>query len=101
MERELSSNQEGIEKQEQMYVMILQLSNGRYYTEAVNDVRSRMKEHGDKKHLHTRGYLPVKLVFFISMKGEQQAEALVVRIRKVGVKFWFEGLRDHELTYEY
>jgi len=101
MKEELNNGSEGIEKQEVMYVVILQLSNGKYWTEAVNDVRSRMKEHSNKKCLHTRGYLPVKIVFFVSMEDEQSANELVERIRKVGKEFWLNGLRNCELKYLY
>jgi len=101
MKEELNSGSNGIEKRELMSVIILQLSNGKYYTEAVSDVRSRMKEHANRKHLHTRGYLPVKLVFFMSMEDEQSANELVERARKVGVEFWLNGLRNCELKYLY
>ena len=101
MEKELSSDSEGIEKQEQMYVLILRLSDGRHYTEVVNDMKARLKEHENGKCLHTLGLLPVKLVFFLNMRSEQQAQELVDRIRKEGVGFWLEGLRNYALTYQY
>jgi len=101
MKEELNNGSKGIEKQEQLFVVILQLSNGRFYVEAVNNVSSRMKEHSNKKCLQTRGYLPVKLVFVLLTESTLQAEELVARIRKVGTAFWLNGLLNYELTYGY
>lgn len=101
MEKELSSDQEGIEKQEQMCVYILQLSNGEYYTEVTSDIKSKMKEHQDGENSYTKKLLPVKLRFFVSMTGRQKARKLVYRIRGKGIEFWLDGLVDYDLEYRY
>ena len=97
----LKNNKEGIEKQAVMYVMILQLSNGKHHVGATDNVKKRIKEHEAGMYNDTAKLLPVKLIFFLIMEGERQARELVVRIRKVGIAFWLNGLQNFELKYVY
>jgi len=97
----LKNNKEGTEKQEEMYVMILQLSNEQYYVDVTTDIKKRIKEHEAGRYNDTAKLLPVKLRFFVSMIGLQKARKLASRIRKVGATFWFNGLLDYPLKYDY
>jgi len=97
----LKNNNEGTEKQAVMYVMILELSDGTFYVDVTDNVKKRIKEHEAEKYNDTAKLLPVKLRFFVSMIGLQKARGLASRIRKVGATFWFNGLLDYPLKYDY
>jgi len=101
MKEELNSNSVGIEKQEQMSVFILQLMENKYVVEFAADMKKRIRFHQKGKCEMTAKFRPVKLIFFVSIEGRQEARKLVYRIARVGAEYWLKGLRTHELKYVY
>lgn len=97
----MSSNSEGIEKQERIHVYILQLSNRTYYTGITNDLIRRMKEHADGQSKSTKRHLPVNMIFSVRMTGRHTARNLEVQIKKKGAKRWLNQLRFSKFRFEY
>jgi len=98
---ELNSNREGIEKQEQMYVYVLQLVDRTYYTGMTGNMKRRMKEHQNGESKSTLAGLPVKLIFLLRLNGRRNARNLEVRIKRRGAERWLNQLRFSPLRYEY
>ena len=101
MEMRLDSNEVGIEKQVEICVYVLYLSNGMYYTGMTGNLDRRLTEHQEGRSISTRFYRPVLLIFVARIEGRKLARKLEVRIKSRGAKRWLNEMRFNKLRYEY
>ena len=55
------------------YVYILKLNNNRYYTGSTGNLKSRIAEHNAGKVISTKGFRPIKLVYYCSFRTKGKA----------------------------
>ncbi|OGK13186.1 hypothetical protein A3B40_00155 [Candidatus Roizmanbacteria bacterium RIFCSPLOWO2_01_FULL_37_16] len=55
------------------YTYILLLSNGQYYVGHTDDLKQRFKYHQDGRVIATKGFRPLKLVFYAAFVTEMKA----------------------------
>ena len=79
-----SSHKAGIKQYERMYVYILILSNGSYYTGMTNNLKNRLQQHNEGKSISTRNYLPARLIYYTTIIGRSNARQLEVKIKNRG-----------------
>lgn len=101
MKMSLDSNEVGIEKQVEICVYVLYLSNGMYYTGMTANMDRRMREHESGQSWSTKRFLPLELIFVARIEGRQLARRLEVRIKSRGAKRWLNEMRFNKLRYEY
>ena len=101
MKMSLDSNEVGIEKQVEICVYVLYLSNRTYYTGMTNDMERRILEHLHGQSKSTRAFLPLECVFVARIEGRKEARKLEVRIKSRGAKRWLNEMRFNKLRYEY
>jgi len=73
---------------EDVYVYILRLSDGTYYTGMTNDRDRRFKEHRNGRSKSTRQKLPMEVVYVERTGSRQAGRNLEVRVKSVGAERW-------------
>ena len=58
------------------YVYFLELTNGDIYVGSTNDLRRRVKSHGDGQVVSTKSHLPVTLKSYVAVETEAVARSL-------------------------
>lgn len=76
-----------------IYVYILQLSNGRYYTGMTKDIVMRFAEHNAGKSKSTKDYTPVAIVYLNSYTGYVDARKIEKHIKNRGAYRFMNDLR--------
>jgi len=71
-------------KSTDIWVYILILSNGRYYTGMTKDIARRMKEHNTGMSKSTKRHLPVKLIYVQILPDRTTARRLETKIKRRG-----------------
>ena len=75
-----------------IFIYILQLSNGKYYTGITNDINRRLNEHNDGKSLSTKYYLPFNLIMVAVRDSYVKARMLEVQIKTTGANKYLNKL---------
>lgn len=101
IEKILRHGENVIEKQELIYVYILQLVNGKHYTGMTNNIDRRLKEHGDGRSKSTRRHLPVEIKFLARCNGRHEARKMELLIKARGAKKWLDAMRFSTHRKEY
>ncbi len=100
VEISLESNSVGIEKQEEISVYVLYLSNRTYYTGMTGNLFRRMREHDNGQSRSTRLFLPLELIFVARANSRRLARELEVRIKRRGAERWLNEMRFNPKRYE-
>ncbi len=58
------------------YVYFLELHNGNIYVGSTNDLRRRVKSHGNGDVVSTKSHLPVRLTTYVAVENESKAREL-------------------------
>ena len=73
-----------------VYVYILRLPNGRFYTGITQDIDKRIQQHNSGKSKFTSHFLPVTLLWSQVYADRFQARAIEVHIKNKGAKRFLE-----------
>ncbi len=101
IEKLLRHGKKGIEKQTEICVYILHLSNGKHYTGMTGNLDRRMKEHANGGSRSTRWHLPMELIFVARSEDRKEARRIEVRIKRKGAKRWLDEMRFSKDRSEY
>ncbi len=101
IEKILRHGKKGIEKQEEICVYILHLSNGKHYTGMTNDMERRILEHLAHECKSTKRFLPLEVIFVVRILGRKEARRIEVRIKRKGAKRWLDEMRFSKDRSEY
>ncbi|MDZ7786495.1 MAG: GIY-YIG nuclease family protein [Candidatus Saccharibacteria bacterium] len=55
------------------YVYLLRLSTGETYTGSTKDVKARLEKHQKGNVLATKGYRPIKLIYYCAFNSKRRA----------------------------
>ena len=75
-----------------VYVYILQLSDGTFYTGMSKDVDLRLKQHNNGDSISTRNKLPAILIYYSNYKNYIQARRYEKSIKKLGAKRFLSAI---------
>ncbi len=72
----------GLFLDQEYYVFVLQLEDGRFFVESSRSPRLRLMEHRDGLVAETAGYY-LQLVWFTALRSRNEAEALLASVRRL------------------
>ncbi len=70
----------------QIFIYILEMSNGKYYTGITQDLDVRIKQHNKGYSKSTRWFRPLKLIFATIAKDRKTARRLEIKIKNISAK---------------
>ena len=80
-----------------IYIYILQMSNGNYYSGMTEDVDRRFNEHTSGKSKSTCAHLPVRFIYWTKRPNYKLARKLEKYIKSIGAKKFLSKMRYDKL----